>query len=774
MCIYDVALLVPPYLTYSYLLPDYLTSYPPAVGCRVAVPLKNRIVPGVVIDIPSSGDDLSLKEIFFPLEIYPLFSESYIRMIMDLSLHLVVEPGLILGNVLPSPLRNMNIHFRKEGERAISLLELQKCGKDRLRELFEEWLSGRVKTSPMERKTDALLSLSSLPPWSLRPNARLQLKVLEHLYVKGSEYRSHLVKRFGPGARGAISSLLRRGLIKEVDSGCEDMPVGEKSLPSDLFSLVPTPHQHRAISRLAPLVGRGEGIALLFGVTGSGKTLVLGHLIKRCLEQGKNCLVLLPEVALASSMYRQLKASFPQEEVFLYHGYLSPSKRAGLFLRACREKGIIVVGTRSSVFLPLRDIGLIIMDEEHDSSFKQEEKLRYHTRDVAYLLSREEKALLLLSSATPDIRTYYSGKSGRYEIVPLPSRVANKSLPEIRVMDINANPLRHGPFCEESYNELKGAISRGEQVIVLLNRRGFAPLIYCISCREVIKCPSCAVSMTYHKRIERLICHYCGRTLKFPMPCPVCGSSHFVPLQQGTEKVEEFVISSFGSSTSIIRLDRDRCKREEEIDALLWSFAKGEYQVLIGTQMCSKGHNFPGVSRVIVVDGDIGLGLPDFRATERTFQLLLQVAGRSGRGEKEGKVYIQTRNPSHYCWQYLLSNDYEGFYRHELEIRKRLRYPPFVRLALVRFIYPLGWERGEETLQEIRDFLKRYASPSVSILGPAPAPVFVVREKRRYHLLIKADDWRPIRFLVRLLLKRFSSLSPFLKLQVDIDPYHLL
>ncbi len=745
----------------------------------MAVPLKKRFVCGLILSCGGKEAETpsSLRPILFPLERKPLFTQEHLAVIEDLASHLVKEVGFVLGHIIPSPLRTTKIYFVGEDYR-LSLQAFANLPLAQAKEVAERWRRGLIEIEVGRKRRDFLLSLNQLPPWPIRPGARVQQQILEYLYVSAIEYRSRLVKKMGPGAYGAISSLIKQGLIRPCseEGGIKDEVLGRERDKTEIFSLPPSLSQKEAIARILPKLSSPDGeIVLLFGVTGSGKTLVLMHLIRKCLEMGRSSLILLPEVGLVASMYREVKKAFSHEKVIVYHGYLSPSRRAEIFSSLCSSSmPSIVIGTRSSVFLPIKDIGVIIMDEEHDSSFKQEENLRYHARDVAYLLSKRWKSLLVLSSATPDIRTYYSGKRGLYDIVSLPFRIGERNLPSIRLIDLNANPPSRGPFAEITYRELSRAVEAGEQVIILLNRRGFAPLIYCLSCQEVIKCPACAVSMTYHKRIERLICHYCGRILKFPFPCPVCGGSNFIPLQQGTEKVEEYVVSSFGGRSSIVRLDRDTFRGEEEVDKVLSSFARGEYQVLIGTQMCSKGHNFPGVSLVIVVDGDIGLGLPDFRATERTFQLLLQVAGRSGRGEREGRVYIQTRNPSHYCWQYLINNDYEGFYYHEIQLRRSLQYPPFSKLALIRCVYPVDWKNGDRVLEQIKFFLQiRTREKGVRLLGPAPAPVFVVNNKKRYHTLLKAERWGEIRGIIRELLGKFSP-SRHMKIQIDMDPYHML
>jgi len=770
----DVALLEPPYKTYTYKIPSYLESSIFSPGTRAVVPVKNRFIVGIILKNYKGPEVLhfEIKEVLMPLEKKPLYSPAHLEVIEEISKHLLVEPGQIISLSIPSAIKSLKLYFHDKQGKKYSIKNVLKNDPESLTTFIIKWISGDVELITSHKK-HSLLELNSPPPWPIRPNARVQLNLLEYLYINGPQPKSSLTHHFGKNITQTISTLLKKGLIRE-----KQVDKTPKFILSQKFcqKLIPTEEQKNAISSLTQRMEQGVfNIALLYGVTGSGKTLVYANLIKKALELNKSALLLLPEVALAEGVYREIKSFFSNVPIYFYHGYLSPAYRYEIFKEISRQdQNLIVIGTRSSIFLPIKRPGIIIIDEEHDSSYKQEERLRYHVRDVAYLLAKRFNSLLLFGSATPDVRTFYASKNKDILLLKMKKRVGERKLPNIKLINLNEQPPKFGPFSEEVFREIKSTIDEGDQIIILLNRRGFSPLMWCTSCKEVVKCSNCSVSMTYHKKMERLICHYCGLSIPFPTTCPICGSCSFIPLDHGTEQVEEFVNTSFGNKCSILRLDRDSYKKEKNEEDILLSFAKGHYQILVGTQMCSKGHNFPKVTLVVVVNGDIGLNLPDYRATERTFQLLLQVAGRSGRGEKQGRVYIQTRNPNHYCWQYILKNDYDGFFSHELELRRQRRYPPFVKLALMRFQFNRNWPQGEKIISEIKKDIRNISSKSIRVLGPAPAPIFIMNNQKRYQCLIKAEKWSPIREFAFKIMEKYSNISKKLKVILDLDPYQML
>ena len=438
---------------------------------------------------------------------------------------------------------------------------------------------------------------------------------------------------------------------------------------------------------------------------------------------------------------------------------------------AKRREPCLVVGTRSALFLPLPSLGAVVLDEEHDSSFKQDEGLTYQAKEVAWFRIAQAKGLLVLGSATPDLKTFYAVREAKIPMSMLPARVGGGTLPAIRLVDIRSVDCAESILAPETLSALKETVEQGDQAVILLNRRGYAPLMYCIDCGKVARCPHCDIGLTYHKGRERLVCHYCGYSVPFPSPCPSCKGLHFHPMGQGTERVEEYIGTLLPPGGRVLRLDRDSTRRPGRMEEILESFARQEAQVLVGTQMLSKGHHFPHVTLAVVADGDIGLNLPDYRAAERTFQLLVQSSGRAGRGGKPGQVIIQTRDVNHYCWQYVKNGDYEGFYEHEIALRRRRRYPPFINLALLRISYPMDWADGPTQLARITALL-RSESKGVTVLGPAPAPLPLLRGRRRFQCLLKAGDWQSIRALYGVLLPLASP--PNLRISLDIDPVNML
>jgi primosomal protein N' (replication factor Y) len=545
-----------------------------------------------------------------------------------------------------------------------------------------------------------------------------------------------------------------------------------ESLPRG-FTL--TPHQWEAFSALREAAHSGKAEThLLFGITGSGKTAVYLELARDTLNRGRSVLLLAPEVALALKLRNDAEQALPGATRIFYHGYQSPAAREGTF-RSLLDKSepVLVVGTRSALFLPLENVGLIILDEEHDASFKQDEGFAYQAKEVAWFRIKHDNALLLLGSATPDLKTFHAVAQGRIPLHTLAERAGNSALPEIRLVRLPRDKTAPDPFAEETRQALSDTVRRGEQAVILLNRRGYAPLMYCLACGATAKCPSCDIGLAYHKGRERLLCHYCGYSTPFPSPCATCNGLHFLPMGEGTEKLEEQLAALLSPGTGVLRLDKDSTRRPGRMEEILGSFARKEAAVLVGTQMLSKGHHFPDVTLAVAVDADIGLNLPDYRAAERSFQLLLQSAGRAGRGDRPGTVIIQTRDPQHYCWQFVQHADYEGFFARELALRESRRYPPFVRLALIRISYPRDADGAEEDVAALGALLRGKARElGVTALGPAPAPLPVLKGRRRFHCLLKGMDWTSLRAVYATAFA--SSVKGHLRIALDIDPVNML
>jgi primosomal protein N' (replication factor Y) len=777
------ALMSAPYATLTYGRPDHI---PPGVlskGGRVLAPLGGGVRMAVLLERvnelpPDFPGDAKLKDIIWPAENEPLLEAAYVDMVRSMAARQMTEPGKVLETLLPAGLRKPP-RFRvydagfpaRIGPKTIASLE-----PERKKELWRLWEAGRMRvlaSKDYARKQEYCF-LAEDPPWPVRPGANRQLQVLELLYERGALAWPVLLGELGREAGPALTRLVELGL---VEIGSHPLRVDISQCDSGETDQVPEPseEQRACLDRLAAALAReSPGTSLLFGITGSGKTLVYTELAGKVLQAGRSVMLLAPEVALACMLEKRLRRSLPDAEVRLYHGYLPPAERERIFTEtAHRKEPMVVVGTRSALFLPLREPGLIVLDEEHDSSFKQEERYSYQAKEIAFYRARESGGLLVLGSATPDVKTYHAAGKGDIGLSTLASRVGGGVLPKVELVDISGLKPDQESLAEETASALSETVASGKQAVILLNRRGYSPLMYCLECGKIAKCSQCDVGLTYHKSRERLVCHYCGLSAPFPSPCSECGSVNFLPMGGGTERLEEELEAVLPPGTETLRLDRDSARRPGRMDEILSDFSAGKASVLLGTQMLSKGHHLPNVTLAVVADGDLGLNLPDYRAAERTFQLLVQVSGRAGRGEDPGRVLIQTRNPGHYCWKYVMQSDYQGFYEQELAKRERYGYPPFVKLGLVRFSYPEDYELGGGKIMELARVLGSLGKQhGVKVLGPAPAPLSLIRGRRRYQCMLKAVDWISIRNVYYEMSKRMTDRK--VRLSLDLDPVNML
>ena len=764
-CLCSVDLLCAPYARYTYALPEYLPGSVWHVGQRVLVPLGRRVAMGVIVAWNAPAPGRGVREIICPAEDRPLLDSAYVAMVEDLAIRQLVSPGQVLAAVLPAPLRAVPRIVHKHAG-VVPLRELLADPQERLA-LGHAWVQGEVEVACPGRPPAPFWELAAPPPWPIRPGAVRQRAVLRHLDLHGP-CSSHALRRaLGAEAVAAVPSLVAKGLVRAR------VPIEANQdlcLPPD--AVVLNAQQQAACQRLAESLGRAEvTTALLYGVTGSGKTAVYLDLVGRVLDAGGCAFLLAPEVALALKLAAEAQRAFPHVPRVVAHGYLRPSHKSQLFLQARQSSGpLLVVGTRSALFLPVTP-RLVILDEEHDASFKQDEGLGYQARDVAHLRLRSQGGLLLLGSATPDIKVFHAAQTGRIALVSLSQRVNAQPLPKVALVDMREH--RGAVLAPVVRQALDGALAQGEQVIVMHNRRGYAPILVCQSCQEPLVCPQCRISLTWHKARSLVLCHYCGFHADFPLPCPACRSAQFEPLGGGTEQLEEFLRRELPTQVAVARLDRDVGRQPEDAQEILSAFAQGKTQVLVGTQMLCKGHHFPGVSLVVVVDGDLGLNLPDYRAAERSFQMLVQVAGRAGRGEVPGRVFIQTRNPDHPFWGFVVRADFEGLYRHELGLRQAMGYPPFTKLALVRIAIPV--QGGDVAgVGRIGDALREEGRRrSVTVLGPAPAPLAVLRGRKRFHCLLKGADWLRLRAVCHAGMEA-ARREKSLRVSVDFDPMDML
>ena len=540
--------------------------------------------------------------------------------------------------------------------------------------------------------------------------------------------------------------------------------------------LTPTAEQAAALQEISQVFDSGKfSTILLHGVTGSGKTEVYSRAIERCLESGKTALLLVPEIGLTPAVAERFVARFG-ERVAVLHSGLTPQERSAEWWRLRRGEARIAVGTRSAVFAPVENLGLVIVDEEQDSSYKQGETPRYHGRDTAVVRAKLEGAVVVLGSATPSLETTYQARSGRYKCLVMEKRVADRALAPVKVIDMRAefeqtgkNELLSPPLVQGMQEALAGS----GQVLVLRNRRGYSNFVLCRRCGVAVPCINCSISLTYHRRRNQLVCHYCGYSRGVPKTCEKCESKHLYFVGEGTEKVEEAVQAALPGAR-VARLDRDTAAGKRQAEKILRSFVRGELDVLVGTQMIAKGHDFQGVTLVGVVSVDSLLGLPDFRAAERTFQLLTQVAGRAGRGALPGRVLVQSYHPDHYAVQFGAAQDYGGFYEKEMHFRRLMHYPPFAALANV-VVRGRKVEDAIRYAKELQNFFGAAGESKVRVLGPAPAPIARLKKDYRFHFLLKSPDRSALQKLLRQMAEFGNKQKiPAGTVLADVDPLSLL
>ena len=629
---------------------------------------------------------------------------------------------------------------------------------------------------------------------ALRKKAPRQAAALEAL-AGHPEGRALLrdLERDAPGTRAACAALAKKGWIGVEEDVWEGAPAAEGSAGGPPPPSPPPPHelsppQRRAFEAVrADIEAEKFSVTLLHGVTGSGKTEVYLRLVEEAVRRGRTALVLVPEIGLTPQLLGRFRARFGERAVCL-HSALPESGRARAWRRIRRGEAKVVVGTRSAVFAPLARLGLIAVDEEHDGSYKQEEAPRYNGRDTAIVRARGARAPVVLGSATPSLESYHRAKEEKYRLVELPARPGGRPLPRVQVVDLRRLPVSDPKVPPLLGPALAGAIgerlSRGEQTLLFLNRRGFSSVILCRDCGAAVECAHCSSPLTFHMAGRRLQCHLCDFTAPLPGRCPGCGSDRVGFFGLGTERVEEAARARFPGAR-ISRLDRDTARRAGAYDRILGGMRRGEIDILIGTQMVAKGHDFSRLTLVGVVAADVGLHLPDFRAAERTFQLLTQVAGRAGRADLPGEVIVQTFRPEHYAVRCAEAHDYPSFYGREAAAREAAGYPPFRRLARLRF-ESKGAGAAAEAGRWAREFLEKRgarravfggkAAGAIEFLGPAPAPLRRVRGMYRHHMLLKAASAARLNAEVEAALAAFAA-EPALRavrLIADIDPLSLL
>ena len=737
-----VAVPVPTLDLLTYRMPPDISA--PLVGARVVVPLGRRVVTGIVveIDVASAGmDESQIKPVRHVLDSDAFVPPEVVGLARWTAEYYAAGAGETITAVLPPKARG----GRASGHKTMRVAAITAAGLEAL----------GPETLPLTPRQRIVLELLAGTPDGI-PTPELA--------AAGST--SDTVSRLA--ARGLVS--LRHDRIdRDPFAAPFDLP------PSDPDRRL-TIEQVAALERLRSLADeRTFRVALLHGVTGSGKTELYIRLSTAVRDAGRRVLMLVPEIALTPVTAALFRQTFGTHVAILHSG-LSDGERHDEWQRIRRGDVHVVVGTRSAVFAPLAHVGLIVVDEEHDGSYKQEESPRYNGRDVAIVRAQREHALVVLASATPSMESYHNAVTGRYERIVLERRVGDRRLPAVTVVDMREEYAAAGPdvvLSRALADGIGSRLAREEQVLVLLNRRGFATAVFCRQCAGTLDCPNCSVSLVVHGEgsARRARCHYCNYSMRVPNRCPLCAGPYLEQTGFGTQRVEAEIRRAWPTAR-VARLDRDAVRRRGALASLLTRFRNREIDVLVGTQMIAKGHDFPHVTLVGVVSADVGLGMADFRASERTFQLLTQVAGRAGRGEQPGEAIIQTLYPDHYSIQLACKQDYVAFYERELAFRRAMRYPPLV--AIINTIVRARTFAGAmDDAADIAERLRKDADrQGVRVLGPAPAPLGKLRGEYRAQLLVKGSNRTRMRELLLGVIAERPDVQR--RVVVDVDPMSVL
>lgn len=568
-----------------------------------------------------------------------------------------------------------------------------------------------------------------------------------------------------------VTSLEKKALVEIYDDAIRRDPLAETLGVTDAKHTL-TAAQSSVLTNIEQQMNSGSYSAfLLHGVTGSGKTEIYMRAMSKALSLGRSAMMLVPEIALTPVFSRRLRARFG-DQVAIFHSSLQKGERYDEWTRVRNGDARVVIGTRSAVFAPVKNLGLIVVDEEHESSYRQQESPYYNARDVAIVRAQKESATVVLGSATPSLESFHNARKGKYHFIALPERIGARPMAQAKIVDMRNVFVRHGKprvFSDELLEAIRETHERGEQSIILLNRRGYSSFILCRSCGETVQCPNCDVTLTYHRSERVIVCHYCNHREAVPRVCPSCGKKYIYYVGEGTEQLEEMLKLLF-PALRVARIDRDTTARRKVFEQTLVDFSAGRIDTLVGTQMLAKGHDFPNVTLVGVVSVDAGLALPDFRSAERTFQLITQVAGRAGRGDRPGRVLIQTYHPYHYALRHACAQDYEAFYDEELRYRQNHSYPPFVALASLLVHGPdLGKVRNDSLeLRKQLDLVNQ--ERKCRVLGPAPAPLSRLKGEHRFQLLIKSRSRKDLREIADKAMRAVNLRS----VNLEIDPVSIM
>ncbi len=804
-----VAVTLPLHPVYTYAVPDDLVDLAIA-GKRVLVPFGKRRITGYICGPGQPDETHTIRSILNVLDETPLFPESMLPFLQWAADYYMHPLGEVIKTALPGGLNVYDVatfSITAKGRAALDggktpdierqiLAALEKETRT-YRSLAEE-LGGKVPQGSIPGllkkgwvgqqrvlkggRTRAKLEkyVTAIP--GLKEDGRLsesRRKILAALNQKGTLPLSALKALVSTASR-LVSAMVRSGQVSVENRPVYRDPLGQRIVDDQAHQL--NTEQEQVIAAVVARMGAGFSAFLLAGVTGSGKTEVYMQIAQKVLGQGQSVLVLVPEIALISQMERRFRARFG-ECVAVLHSGLSAGERYDQWQRISRGDVSIAIGARSAVFAPFDTLGLIIVDEEHDASYKQEGGLRYNARDLAVVRARGRDCPVILGSATPSIQSWYNVSVGKFEGLELTGRVARRPMPEITTVDLRA--ARHARGVQRFFTpELKTAMAetleRGEQVLLFLNRRGFASYPVCGECGEAVKCKHCDISLTLHQAANAYRCHYCGFSQAATTRCRACDSTRIIMLGVGTERVEAAVAELFPRAV-VARMDSDTTTRKGAVVRLLKKLHQGRIDILIGTQMVAKGHDFPNITLVGILCADLSLSFPDFRSGGRTFQLLAQVAGRAGRGERPGKVILQTYNPDHFSITSACAQDFKSFYAREIAFRKSLNYPPFTRFVQLR-ISGKGREKVRVQAEVLGEQCRRLSAANpghgqtVAVMGPIESPMTRIAGRYRRQILLKSSSTAALHRLIRALQGECAQVFSRrdVRVAVDVDPHSML
>ena len=710
---------------FTYVVPDNMKE-DIKVGCRVKVKFGSMVLEGFVLELTNAIDkvDYELKEIIELVDKIPILNKEMLELgkkIQEITLcSLISAYQVMLPKALKASIKtNINtklIRYAVSNKKDMELITY-------------------IENTKYEKQREFLK------------------KLIVEKKIKVDKLESYL------------NTLEKNGLIKFIYE--EDYRYKFNTNNSDTRVILNN-EQEVCVNKVTNSFGISKTF-LLYGVTGSGKTEVYMNIIEKAINKGMSAIMLVPEISLTPQIVERFALRFG-DNIAILHSGLSDAEKYDEYRKITMGKVRIVVGARSAIFAPLTNIGIIIIDEEHTATYKQENHPRYHARDIAILRSEYHNCPIVLGSATPSLESFARAMNKNYELLVMKKRANNMVLPDVHIVDMKEEIKRGNyTFSKLLIDKINEKISKGEQVILLLNRRGYSPLIKCSKCGEVEKCPNCDISLTYHKSSDSLRCHYCNYTKKCPSKCMKCGSTDIKGIGLGTEKLEQEIIDKF--KARVIRMDADTTSKKGMHEKIIKEFGEGKYDILLGTQMIAKGLDFPKVTLVGVINADMSLCVPDFRSSERTFQLLSQVSGRAGRGKYPGEVIIQTFNPEHYSIRYAKNHDYLNFYKEEMAIRKQLNYSPYYFITLVR-ISCKDYEEGFKHANKIKDYLEKNLSSDTILLGPTMASMFKINNIYNYQCIIKyKKDLKLKDTLINI--DNIYKTNNKVNVEIDVDPIRL-